>query len=588
MFVMFAICSFALSGPAQVTPQTLAGDWSGSLSVGGSSLPLVLHLKIGPGGEVAATLDSPAQGASGLACSNVLIAGSTLNFDVPSVHGSYSGRMTADGKTLFGTWTQGKSLPLIFKQTASAAELASEKPSPIDGDWAGVLHAGDVSLRTVFHFRGAPGDKIDATLDSLDQGAMGIPCANVELKGQELSLDVPTVHGSYSGKLSADSSKISGTWTQGAPLPLELTRQPKAAPSAPPVPASAPVGLKDLQPILEKEFAPVIAAWPQGGIVLGVLDHGERKVLAYGSAKPDSIFEIGSVTKTFTALALAQMVEQHAVTLDEPVRDLLPPGVAPKPSGPEITLLDLATQHSGLPRLPDNLKPKSQADPYADYTAKDLYAFLKKRGVSKEAKPEYLYSNLGFGLLGQALADKAKHSYQELIRQQVTGPLGMNDTAVLLSAAQQQRFIQGYTGSHDKARPWTFDAMAGAGALRSTADDLLTYCAAYLHPDTASGAGPAATLPAALRLGQQPQATGPGTQKIALAWMIRPEQDAYWHDGGTYGFSSMVMFEPKRDRALVVLFNCFDLTPGKQQLVNRVAANVIALIDGKAVPPIAD
>lgn len=285
------------------------------------------------------------------------------------------------------------------------------------------------------------------------------------------------------------------------------------------------------------------------------------------------------------------MVEQHVVTLDEPVRELLPPGVVAKSkSGPEIELVDLATQHSGLPRLPDNLQPKSQADPYANYKAKDLYAYVAERGLGRSDKPDYLYSNLGFGLLGQALGDKAKLSYGDLIREQVTQPLGMKDTTITLSPAQEQRFIQGYTGAHDKARPWSFDAMAGAGALRSTADDLLTYCAAYLHPEKLpfTNAGPAATLAAALRLAQQPRADGPAGQKIALAWMVRPGEDEYWHDGGTFGFSSLVLFEPRHDRAIVVLYNCFDLTPGKQQLANRVAANVIALMDGKAAPVIAD
>lgn len=284
-----------------VTAQSLAGDWSGKLTVGEASLPLVLHLKLGTGGNLTATLDSPAQGALGLACSNVLIAGSTLNFDVLSVHGSYTGRVTADGKNLAGTWTQGKTLPLIFKQTASAQDLASVKPSPIDGDWAGVLRAGDVSLRTVFHFHSVPGGEIEGTLDSLDQGAMGIACANVTLKGQDLSLEVPAVHGTYKAKLSTDGSKLLGTWTQGAPLALDLTREQKQAQPPAPAAARSPVSLNDLQPILDKEFAPVITAWPQGGVALGILDHGDRKVFAYGAAQTDSIFEIGSVTKTFTA-----------------------------------------------------------------------------------------------------------------------------------------------------------------------------------------------------------------------------------------------------------------------------------------------
>ena len=572
------------------TPQSLAGDWHGSLDTGAGSLPLVLHLTA-VDNKLTATLDSPAQGAYGLAGSNAQLSGSKLSFDVPSVHGSYGGTVSADGKTITGTWSQGQPLKLVFKLNATAVESALVKPSPIDGDWTGTLHAGELSLRVVFHLLAAPGGKISCSMDSLDQGALGIACSDVKLNGKRVTLEVPSVHGSYSGTLSPDGNKLSGDWTQRQPLPLDLTRQPKPETTAllAAGPAGPPIALKNLQPVLDKEFAPVIAAWPQAGVVIGVLDHGERKIFVYGTAKVDSIYEIGSVTKTFTGLALAQMVEQHTVTLNEPVRELLPAGTVAKPaSGQEITLLDLATQHSGLPRLPDNMHPKNQADPYADYSAQDLYAFLAKHGVGRPEKTEFQYSNLGFGLLGQALVDKAGESYAELIQQQITGPLVMKDTTVALSAAQQSRLIQGYSGAHDKARQWTFQSMAGAGALHSTVDDLLTYADAYLHPDKVSAAasGPASTLPAALRLAQQPQADGPGGTKVALAWLIHPENDTHWHDGGTAGYSSVVLFQPKIDRAIVVLYNCLDINPGKPQLADLVAANVRALLDGKPVPPI--
>ena len=217
-----------------------------------------------------------------------------------------------------------------------------------------------------------------------------------------------------------------------------------------------------------------------------------------------------------------------------------------------------------------------------------MYDFLAKQGVGHPDKTEFLYSNLGFGLLGQALADKAGESYAALIQQQITGPLGMKDTTIALSPSQQARLIQGYSGAHDKAHVWTFDALAGAGALHSTVDDLLTYTEAYLHPEKlpAASAGPASTLASALRLAQQPQADGPGGMKIALAWLVRPETDVYWHDGGTAGYSALVTFEPKRDRAIVVLYDCLDITPGKPLPADGVAANVTALLDGKPVPPI--
>src|ERR1019366_6607426 len=102
-------------------------------------------------------------------------------------------------------------------------------------------------------------------------------------------------------------------------------------------------------------------------VSIAVVEHGVRSVFSYGTAKADSIFEIGSISKTFTGLILSQMQQQGKVKFDEPVRELLPPGTVAKPAGDEITLLDLATQHSGLPPLPDNFKAADPSNPYADY-----------------------------------------------------------------------------------------------------------------------------------------------------------------------------------------------------------------------------
>lgn len=344
-----------------------------------------------------------------------------------------------------------------------------------------------------------------------------------------------------------------------------------------------PLAVKDLHPVLEQEFASIMGAWPQGGLVLGVRDHGQQAVMAFGAAKPDSIFEIGSVTKTFTALALAQMVAQKMVRLDEPVRELLPAGSVSKPAGAEITLLDLATQHSGLPRLPENLRPANRADPYADYTATRLQAYLAQHGVVRPEKTGFLYSNLGVGLLGYGLARRAGVSYGALIRNEVTGPMGMPDTVVALSPRQQKRFVQGYSAAHAAVPPWHLDALAGAGALHSTASDLLRYCAVLMHPETLAEGGNGASLPRAIALLLEPRADvdAEGNVKIALAWMVRTETDLYWHDGGTGGFTALVSFNPRLDRAIVVLYNCEDNLPGKVPLAERAAEHVSALLDGR-------
>ena len=217
-----------------------------------------------------------------------------------------------------------------------------------------------------------------------------------------------------------------------------------------------PVNVSDLQAVLDKDIAGALksgelAPSTGAGVSIAVVQHGVSRIFSYGAAKPDSIYEIGSITKTFTGLVLSQMVEQGKVRLDDPVRELLPPGLVPQPAGDEITLLSLATQHSGLPRLPDNIHPRDPANPYADYQPADLYAFLAKHTVAKPAKTSFLYSNLGFGLLGQLLSNRASVSYPTLLEREITYPLGLRDTVVSLSPEQQSRLVPGHNSRHQPA-----------------------------------------------------------------------------------------------------------------------------------------
>jgi hypothetical protein len=209
-----------------VTAASLAGEWKGALM---GQLPLVLHLDADAKGALTATMDSPSQGANGLAGDNVKLDGASLGFDIPSVGGHYQGAVSADGKKITGTWTQqGRSMPLewAFAGTASeaAAAEAAMKPSPIDGDWAGALNAGGQTLHVVFHFRAAP-DGILCSMDSVDQGAHGIPCGDVKVNGKRVSLDAKAINGTYSGSLRSDGKHIDGTWSQGTPLELDLVKQ---------------------------------------------------------------------------------------------------------------------------------------------------------------------------------------------------------------------------------------------------------------------------------------------------------------------------------------------------------------------------
>lgn len=324
----------------------------------------------------------------------------------------------------------------------------------------------------------------------------------------------------------------------------------------PPLP---PLSAADFPEVMNRDMAPMlgrlslVATDGGAGIVIGVSQRGVRRVMTYGAARPDSLFEIGSVTKTFAGLLLAKMATQGKVELREPVRELLPPGAVIAPTGLEITLLDLATHQSGLPPMPDNTGPSSERDSFTNYHASNLYDFIKRHGLSKPANPQFLYSNLGFAVLGAALANRARTSYPELLRREITGPLGMNDTVISLMPSQRNRLMQGY-GYYGRPTPaWDLDAFASAGGVRSTAGDMLTYLEVQLHPESAP-------FPAALVQSQRLRARGAGEMSIALAWAYDPKTGVYAHDGATGGFTSYACFNPRRDFAAVVLLNAHSAT----------------------------
>jgi len=583
--VVFALCS--LSTYAQ--QPSIAGDYAGMLG----PLHVKLHIKVDAAGAITGTLDSTDQGAIGIPCADFHLDGQALTFTIPAVHGTWKGTVTADG--LDGTWDQGTPQPLKFTRDTF---VAAAKPSAVDGIWLGVLDVGK-PLRIQLRVKSDSTGHEFCAADSLDQRAMGIGCDKVVFFGSDFSFDVPGFQGHWAGKLSADGDSLTGTWDQGKPLPLNLTRQTtaiEAKPVPPPTydPAMPPVSAADMQAVLDKDIAAALkngqlAPSTGAGVAIGVVEHGKRYLFTYGTAKENSIFEIGSISKTFTCLILSQMVEQGKVKFDTPVRELLPPGTVAKPAGDEVTLLDIATQHSGLPRMPDNFKPADPSNPYADYAEANLYAFLAKQGVAKPAKPGFVYSNLAMGLLGQALANRARLSYPALMKEEVADPLRLKDTTVALTAAQQARFIQGHDADHQPAHAWDLDALAGAGAIRSDASDMLTYIEANLHPESlkkVAGDSPAATLSAALVQQHELRAdVGPG-MRIALAWLYIEDSGDYWHNGGTGGFSSYAFFNPKGDYAAVVLLNTGPGDTGS--FADRLGEHISQRLAGKPAISLAD
>ncbi|MER7764277.1 serine hydrolase domain-containing protein [Streptomyces sp. NPDC097619] len=289
---------------------------------------------------------------------------------------------------------------------------------------------------------------------------------------------------------------------------------------------------------------------------------GAGRTGAEGTGAPgaDTLFEIGSVTKVFTALTLARLTVEGAVGLDDPLAALLPAGSSvPSRGGEPITLRHLATHTSGLPRLPKGMLLKAllrptTPDPYADCTAERLLDGLARTRLGAVPGRRFRYSNLGAGLLGLGLARRAGTPYGDLVRQVVCDPLGMADTVVEADGDRAARLAVGHDRRGRPVAPWRLADLAGAGALRGTAADLVSFVRAQYGPAPA-GLAEAVALTRAGR-----HRTGP-VSWAHLGWMghrLHPRQGGHtqiWHNGGTGGFSSFVGFGPEERVAVVVLSN---------------------------------
>jgi CubicO group peptidase (beta-lactamase class C family) len=294
-----------------------------------------------------------------------------------------------------------------------------------------------------------------------------------------------------------------------------------------------------------------IAAGEYPALVIAIVDHGKVEIEGYGrlddGAAPDAgtVFEIGSITKTFTATLLAEAVQSGEVTLDEPVAKLLPGFTVPSRGGKQITLEAIATQRSGLPRMPTNFAPADPHNPYADYDAARLKAFLASYTLPRDPGAQYEYSNLAFGLLGTALAGGG--DYSTLLRDKILRPLGMTQSGTTLTAAMRAHLATGHDELGKPAANWDFDVLAGCGALRSTAHDMLLYLKANMGVDQTP-------LAAAMTLAHTPRADALPHMRIGLAWMTT-DKGIVWHNGGTGGYRSFIGFTTDGTRGVVILTN---------------------------------
>ncbi len=311
------------------------------------------------------------------------------------------------------------------------------------------------------------------------------------------------------------------------------------------------------KPGLAAGLAKIFAEDPGGAVVARKDAAGTVSFVPIGrlgAADPsqmsaDTMFEIGSITKVFTGLLLAQAVVEGRVTLDDRIAQHLPADLPLSPDVAAITLGQLATHTSGLPRVPDNLPTADPGDPYANYDEAALHASLSRLKLAQPAPRPSDYSNLGAALLGHLLSRVYGRGYADLLEEKITRPLGLRDTVIVLDAGQKQRLAAPYSGQV-RVSHWTFDVFAGAGAIRSSAADLVRFVERLTAADS--------PLKAAWQLARQPRADFPAYGgKIGLG-VIMSERNGelfYGHDGGTGGYRSYLEFSASTGAILAVLMN---------------------------------
>lgn len=287
------------------------------------------------------------------------------------------------------------------------------------------------------------------------------------------------------------------------------------------------------------------------GIVVGIIEPQGRRIVVHGKSgardhRPldgDTVFQIGSVTKVFTGLLLADMVQRGEVAIDDPAEKYLPPGVRMPQRGRPITLIDLSKHWSALPTMPTNFSLDATPNPYHAYSPEQLYQFLSSYELPREpGKQEY--SNLGVALLGRLLARRTGMEYEPLLKQRILQPLGLNSTSIALAPDQEHRLAPGHDRFLQPVETWEMGTLPASGSLRSTANDLLTFLSFNL------GERESPLYPAMLYA---------RTPKRALGWgrSTLGGEDVYGHDGGKEGYRAAVIFNPRRKTGVVVLMNAY-------------------------------
>jgi CubicO group peptidase (beta-lactamase class C family) len=363
----------------------------------------------------------------------------------------------------------------------------------------------------------------------------------------------------------------------GQLLLLQLTSKSQAIPFAN-IPFSNPL-TTERDSIIHEQVKIFFSKTKAPGLIIGISQNGKREFYNYGvsdsaSKRPfgsNTVFEIGSITKTFSANLLFHLQEEGLLDIGKPVTSFLPSLAGYDSVLNRIVLKDLASQQSGLPRLPSNLdkiKEYSLMQPYKYYNREHLYAYLSS--LKNISPGKYGYSNLGFGLLSTIEENASGLTFESLLEKYIFRPLSMP-----ASSSNRKKTMTDTATGYFYGKPaeyWEFDCLAGAGAIKSNAADMLSYLEAHysIQDEKFSKIVQKITVPVG--------PAGPGMQ-VCYGWHTLEDlkHRAFWHNGGTYGFSTYAAFEPVSKTSIILAANCFSVNAA----LDKLAVDLLILLTGE-------
>ncbi|QDT39957.1 D-alanyl-D-alanine-carboxypeptidase/endopeptidase AmpH precursor [Gimesia alba] len=333
---------------------------------------------------------------------------------------------------------------------------------------------------------------------------------------------------------------------------------------------------------IKKAAEPLVQKRVVDGLSIGYIAGKHSGMVHLGSSnragkKPDdlTVYELGSISKVFTGLMLADAVVRGEIDLNATADVANTAGIRlPSHEGRSIKWIDLSTHRSGLPRLPGNLAPTDLKNPYQNYDSKKAAAFLNQYKLPRQPGASQEYSNFGASVLGYLVAQQAGRSYQQLLQKRIAKPLGMTDCTVSLSTDQRQRLATPHAKFGTVTKPWTFSNLPGAGGIRATMQDMLRFAQAQLNPPTGK-IGEAIEL--AWKQHRDKDASGPA---MGLGWVIAGDGQTRWHNGQTGGSHSSLFINRKLNCAVVILSN----TAVKNQ-IDQLAMQMVLKAAGREIKP---